>query len=72
VIEHRKEKEKRGAEVAKEQIELYSAFIYNLGILTAAWRSFFSKDKNEREAAKKISRILQIKSTRCYRIRFIF
>jgi hypothetical protein len=39
VIERRKERDKIKAEVVKEQIELYSAFIYNLTILIAAWKS---------------------------------
>ena len=42
LVEYRKEKEKRGADVAKEQTELHSAFIYNVRILVATLGSLLS------------------------------
>jgi F0F1-type ATP synthase membrane subunit b/b' len=52
LIERRREKEKKAADVIKEQAELYSSFIYNLMILKGRWQSLYSYDKKEIQKAK--------------------
>ncbi|MGH9925584.1 MAG: hypothetical protein ACREAS_06730, partial [Nitrososphaera sp.] len=70
LFDRRREKGKRVAEVAKEQLELYSAFLYNLRILHAAMDSFLLTEVNDqrqsavqriKEIADKIDQLLQYK-----------
>jgi hypothetical protein len=73
LFERRRETGKRVAEVAREQLELYSAFLYNLRILHAAMDSLIlTKMNTKSNYLNKGSKSLQIRLINSYRIRFTF
>lgn len=69
LFDRHREKGKREAEVSKEQLELYSAFLYNLRILHAAMESYLLAEMDQKqspvqrikEIADKIDQLLQNK-----------